>query len=494
MTSESKKTLAFVAVALVLTGAAVVRLPDRSGTNVAFNDQGQPFFSDFKDPLACTDLEVVDYDSSTARSKEFKVMFKNGKWVIPSHNDYPADAKDRLAKTAGGVMDLAKDTIRSDRADDHEALGVLDPLDPKSGLKGLGKRVTLRDKSEKVLADFIIGNEVRDRPGQRYVRVPGQKRVYGVNVKADLSTRFADWIETNLLKLESNHLRSVTFDGHKVDPEAGRLIPGEVIKITRKDGSGPWTLEEGIPDGQELDTEKLTTLTNALADLKIVGVRPKPAGLTRELQMGTSVEEAGKTQSSVQSLVSKGFYPTNKGFYSNQGDVIASTDEGAVYTLRFGEVFFATGDDLTAGGVDEGKEKDATKKAEGSAENRFLLVTVAFDPSLVPEPAKPKETLVIPEDPFQKAADDPKRIAEEKAAKEKADREKADRERVLADAEKKVKDLSDRFAGWYYVTPGDSFRSIALDRSALLKAKKDKPADNAVPGMPSGFPANFPRP
>ena len=68
------------------------------------------------------------------------------------------------------------------------------------------------------------------------------------------------------------------------------------------------------------------------------------------------------------------------------------------------------------------------------------MVTVAFDPKLVPEPVKPKEELVIPDDPFQKAPDDPKRIAEEKAAKEKADREKAERDKQLADAEKKVKD------------------------------------------------------
>jgi hypothetical protein len=154
--------------------------------------------------------------------------------------------------------------------------------------------------------------------------------------------------------------------------------------------------------------------------------------------------------------------------------------------LRFGEVVFASGEQLEAGGKDEGKSKDATKKTEGTTENRFLMVTVSFDPALVPEPEKPKEELVIPDDPFQKAPDDPKRIAEEKAAKEKADREKADRDRKVADAEKKVKELSDRFADWYYVTPGDSFRAIALDRASLVRPKTDKPADNAPPaGMPN---------
>ena len=102
--NELNKTLAFAAVALLLAGAAFYRVPDRTGLSETFNDQGQPFFPDFKDPLASTDLEVVDYDPTTATASRFKVMFKDGKWVIPSHYNYPADAKDRLAKTASGVM------------------------------------------------------------------------------------------------------------------------------------------------------------------------------------------------------------------------------------------------------------------------------------------------------------------------------------------------------------------------------------------------------
>src|SRR4051812_8465039 len=117
MTPELRKTLAFVAVALLSTGAAFLRVPERA--DKAFNDQGQPFFPDFKNPLDCSDLEVVEFDNSTASARQFRVMRKDGRWVIPSHHNYPADAKDRLAKTAAGVIDLTKDTIRSDRAEDH---------------------------------------------------------------------------------------------------------------------------------------------------------------------------------------------------------------------------------------------------------------------------------------------------------------------------------------------------------------------------------------
>ena len=501
--NELNKTLAFAAVALVLVGAAFYRVPDRSGLNQTFDDQGKPFFPDFKDPLASTDLEVVDYDPTTATAARFKVMLKDGKWVIPSHYNYPADAKDRLAKTASGVMDLTKDTIRSDRPEDHEDLGVVDPLDAKAmSLKGMGKRVTLRDKSEKVLADFIIGKDVRavregsDTTPQRYVRVPGQKRTYGVNVKADLSTRFADWIETNLLKLDAGKVRRVVFDNYKIDPERGPQR-GEVLTIERKDASGPWTLADLSAD-QELNPDKLRAMTDALADLKIVGVRPKPSGLTQDLKTNGPDKGGIKvTRTTIASLNSKGFYPTRDGrLLSNQGDVIVSTDEGAVYTLRFGDVVIATGEELSAGneeGEAKEKAKDPAKKAEGTTESRYVMVTVAFDDKLLPPEPEPdaKALPTIPDDPFQLAPGDPKRIAEEKAAKEADDRKKADRDKRIADARKRVQDLTDRFADWYYVTPGESFRSISLDRAALIRPKGSAPAAGAEPAMPN-FPGGIP--
>jgi uncharacterized protein DUF4340 len=490
---ELQKTLIFVAVALLLTGAAFVRIPDRTSTSELFNDQGKPFFPDFKDPLACTDLEVIDYDPSTASVSPFKVMLQNGKWVIPSYHNYPADAKDRLAKTAAGVIGLTKDTIRSDRVDDWEEMGVIAPDDEKTTtLKGRGKRVTLRDVSGKVLADFIIGNEVRDRSGQRYVRVPGEKRTYGVNVKVDLSTKFADWIETNLLKIDTFKIRRVTFDGTKVDLERRAIVPGELVTIDRKDSSAPWTLQGGIPAEQELNSDKLSTLTTALGDLKIVGVRPKPDFLSRELKVNNE-KDIDYTRPALISLQSKGFYPSTDGrMLSNQGDVKVATEEGVVYTLRFGEVVFATGRELAAGAEEAAKEKEKgkDKKSEGTTEGRYLMVTVSFDPTFVPPPrsTKSEPTDNFPDDIFAPDPNDPKWIEQQKAAKEKAEREKADYERRVADGKKRVEELMSRFAGWYYVTPGESFRSIALDRAALLRPKSAAKPENpktSPPGLPN---------
>ncbi len=506
--NELLKTTIFAAVALVFTGLAFFTTRDRQASTTAdFDDQGKPFFANFKDPLACTDLEVVDFDSSTATASRFRVMFKDNKWVIPSHYNYSADARDRLSQTAAAIMDLTKDTIRSNSSDEQEAMGVIDPLDAKvSTLKGRGKRITLRDASEKVLADIVIGNEIKgterkDGGAQRYVRAPDQKRIYGVNIKAEPSTRFADWIETNLLKVEATKIRRILFDNYKIqEAEPGRLTlqRGEKLVITRKDGSAPWMMD-GISAGEQLNENNLRTLSDAVADLKIVGIRPRPAGLSDLDKPDTRVSPVVMA-----SLTNKGFFLTRQGLYSDQGDVAIGTDEGIVYTLRYGGPVFAEGDELVIGTPDDaepkkdaaaGKEKDKAKKPAGAQENRFLMVTVSFDPTLIdkPESMEPKPFVktappaTLPDNVIAPDPKDPKFIADQKAAEDKKAREKSDYEKKLADGQKKVEQLAGRFTPWYYVTPGDSFRSINLDRVALVEPKKP-PGAEGPEGGPAGFP------
>ncbi len=510
--NEILKTLSLVAVALALTGAAFVTTRDRTKPDAEFDDQGKSFFPDFKDPLACTDLEVVEFDPSTATAARFRVMFKDKKWVIPSHYNYPADARDRLSKTAAAIMDLAKDTVRSNGAFDQEEMGVIDPLDAKvSTLKGRGKRITLRDESEKVLADIIIGNEIKgserkDKPAQRYVRVPGQKRIYGVNIKAEPSVRFADWIETNLLKLEAGKIRRVVFDNYKIqeDPDHPRrlvLQRGDKSTLTRKDSAGPWTIDGTIPAEQELNEDKLRTLTDALGDLKIVGIRPRHPSLKNLDQ-----EDLKLPDIVVASLINKGFFVTASGLYSDQGNVIVGTDEGVVYTLRYGGPVFSEGEELTRGEADDAPKKpdekaktakDEAGKKQGTQENRFLMVTVTFDPSLVQKPesmepkpvVKPTGPVELPANVFAPDPNDPKYQADQKAAKEKAEREKADYDKKIADGQKRVSELTERFGAWYYVTPGDSFRSINVDRRSLFQPKKSSSPGAGLGGLPGGVPS-----
>jgi hypothetical protein len=200
------------------------------------------------------------------------------------------------------------------------------------------------------------------------------------------------------------------------------------------------------------------------------------------------------------SMASQGFYFTRDGrLLSNQGDVIPATDEGVVYTLRFGEVTFAQGESLEAGvNEEEAKAKAAAgeevkKKSEGATESRYLFVTASFDANLLPPaPQPPAKDAEIPSDPFQSTPKE--RSDKEKEAKDKYDRDKADYDRKVEDGKKRAKELTDRFAAWYYVVPGDAFRSVVLDRAALIKKKEDK-SGSTSPGLPSTFePGAFPKP
>jgi hypothetical protein len=501
--SELKKTTVFLVVAGLLWAAALAVSWPRSSAPENFDDQGQLFFPEFKDPLSATALEIVEWDGPTRSALPFSVKFKDGAWVIPSHSDYPADARDRLARAAGGIIGMKKDTIRTNRVEDHVDLGVLDPLDPKTvSAEGVGKRITLRDKAGNALADFILGKEVPGRSGMRFVREPNRNRVYASAIQSEPSSRFADWIETNLLKLSESSIRKVTFDNHRVDPERGELILSKVFSIDRPNAGAPWKLEvdgkaESLPEGKELDSSKITQLGTALSDLKIVGVRVKPPAVQRALEPRDQSTQTPEIDRRTEfALAQRGFYLHKGELVSNLGKVSADTAEGIVYTLRFGEVTFAEGEALSAGTKEEDEEKpkddakkDETKKAgegaAGSVESRFVFVTARFDPSLIKQPAEARE-LDLYDDPFERSPAE--REAEAKSRKDRQEREKADYEKKLADGKTQAEELSKRFAPWYYVVPGDAYRKIILEREALVRDKSAAPPSNPLGGGIQGFP------
>lgn len=405
---ETIKTACFcLAAALLVAGAASVE-PDRAAPGV-FSDQGEEFFPEFADVLTCKALEVIDYEEATATARPFKVEFTDKRWVLPSHHNYPADAQDRLAKTAAALVDLRKEMILSDSVADHAAFGVIDPLDPgAAGLSGRGKRMTLRGEKGNVLADCILGKPVEDKPGYRYLRVPGQKRTYAARTDADPSIRFEDWIETDLLKLSPDDVRRVTIHSYTLNEQMGQLENLERTTLTKEEGK--WRLAGGGAARQAT----VDALLEALRDLRIVDVQPKPLALTQDLK---KLEGIQLSLESVLSLRSRGFLITPTGqLISSSGEIIVETAHGLVYNLRFGEV--APGESAT------GDSEDSAADVKKHHERRYLFITVRYD--------------------------------EERAAhyNEGSVSGIGDRGQRLA------RQLTHRFADWYYVISGADFNKL----------------------------------
>ncbi len=408
--NETTRTLYFVAAAAAAAAAALTIDPSRSTPDI-FDDVGEVFFAEFTDPQAPRSIEVIDYDESTATATPLKVEFRDNRWVIPSHHGYPADAEERLAKTAAALIELRKDRVVSDLALDHADYAVVDPLDAEAtSLAGRGKRVRILDGDGGALADFIVGAEVEGKFGYRYLRVPGQKRTYEVKTEADVSARFQDWIETDLLKVSPFDLRRIEIDRYTINERLGRIENRQKTTLAKKDDK--WQF-----GGREPNSDAMSDLTTSLDQLRIVDVQPKPQGLSEDLKARDGIQP---TMENFRSLQGKGFFPNpyTGQILSNEGEILADSKDGLRYVLRFGEI--APGASGREAGGEEG---------ESEGERRYLMISVDF--------------------------------SEARAESYEGD---ADKGRELAD------ELRARFAEWYYVISGADFAKLRPSRSALAKS------------------------
>jgi len=448
--TELKLTKTLAGAALLLSVLAIATAP-RNITPSAFLDQGEAFFPDFNDPNVAMTLEVIEFDAQTAAARPFKVTNDNGLWTIPSHHEYVADGEERLAQTAAGIITIVKDDFRSDNVSDHEVLGVLDPLDETGGgLTGRGKRVTIRGQNDVVLADLIIGNEVEGRENFNFVRVPGQKRVYASKIDFEISTKFEDWIESDLLQATQANIDQVVLKDYSIDERTYMVDERDTVELAKNDAT--WEAD-GMRANQEVDSTKMNDMLAGVSGLSIVGVRPKPDGIGERLSGLTISRE------DVLSLQNRGYYLTRTGdLLSNEGEVVVRTNEGVSYTLRFGEVLFGTGEAISAGA------ESTESEGSGPGENRYLFITAEFDAAALPEPPMPPNTAF--EGKEQSELTD-----EDKENKSLADAHTRWEESVT-EGQDKAAELSARFAPWYYVISSESFDKIHLNRADLVKAKE----------------------
>lgn len=452
--NEMRKTIAFGGIAAILLLLALVTTPKRVPPDQFF-DEGEAFFPEFVDPNSAQTLEVIEWSEETGTAVPFKVTFSDGRWTIPSHYGYPADGKEQLAKTAAGLIDITKDDFRTDNAADHEACGVIDPLDDANPTaEGRGQRVTIKGENDVVLADLIIGKSFEGRENFRLVRVPGQKRVYGTKIDLAISTKFKDWIEPDLMLIEATEIDKVTLFDYSIDEQTSRLDQRDEVPLTRSDEE-KWDVDN-IPADKIVDDSKVNNLVSAIDQLAIEGVRPKPEGLSASLS-ATGSGGVSITQADMLSLRSKGFYFTGDGrLVSNEGELQVRTKDGVSYTLRFGEVVFGSGLAVSAGGTaiaDEGEP----------GENRYLMITTSFNPALFPEPARPANT---------DFSTKPDSLWNEEDYRMKGLQTAHDNwQRNIDAARARSEELNARFAAWYYVISAESFDKLHLKRVDILKDK-----------------------
>ncbi|MBT8486827.1 MAG: DUF4340 domain-containing protein [Phycisphaerales bacterium] len=453
--NESARTGVFVTLAIASLGVAYLARP-ATPTRTEFDDAGERFFAE-ADPLLARSLEVISFDETAARAERFKVAQENGLWVIPSHENYPADAEEHLARAAASVLDLVKGPKVSDRAIDHETFGVVDPLDAPAGASGIGTRVTITDGGGDTMADFIIGKSVKDATNLRYVRVPERDRVYTTAVDTTaLTTRFQDWIEEDLLRLDPWAIKEIVINDYTIDEFNQRLVQGELVELAYDEDLEKWSLAS-LAESEQLVTAPVDAMKTALDDLTIIDVHRKPEGLSAELRTADALQLDAQA---IGSLSARGFYITNNMLVSNQGELIVKMKSGVMYVLRFGEVALGERD---ASALDETDETDTAPTGTPAA--RYLFVMAEFDPTLIDVPA----------------ATPPAETADDEEAEGPVEDTPDPRAEAIAAGRRETQALNERFADWYYVISDEVYRKLRLTRADLVE-----PVGTEVETTPSG--------
>ena len=408
--SELKKTLIYVGVAIVLAVVALASRP-RQPEFVIQEKVGKALFDDFQDPTEAASLEVVRFDESLGELHTFSVAKESGtgRWVIPSHSNYPADAENQMRDAATSLIGLNVLDIASEQEGDHKDFGVVEPDKEKLkvGDEGIGLKVAISNQKGKPLARLIIGGKVKGSEDQRFVRVVGQNPVYVAKIDPQkLSTKFEDWIEKDLLKLNSWDIQQIKLKDYSVvQTNRGAMLDRRFdVSLTYNNDDYKWKLDEmttyrdnkatpgKLGEAEELNTDRINDLKNALDELKIVDVRRKPKGLGANLKADQSFM---KNQENVESLVERGFYidPNGLDLWAANGDMQVAMKDGVEYVLRFGNI----------AGADAGGDQ--------SKLNRYLFVSAKLDQSRIPPPQLEKVPLGGSEEKSAAAAPDAKEAA-----------------------------------------------------------------------------------
>lgn len=415
-THEAKRTWVFVIAAigaLLITG--LVEWNSRPEPIEEYGKVGKAFYPDFTDPTTATSLTVSVIDPDKVKPLEFSVkQAENGQWVIPSHHNYPADAADQLAKTAGSLIGIERDAMVSRWASDHARYGVVDPQTDSVGideLEGIGKRITLGAEDGTVLASYIVGNKVEDEgDGNRYyVRHPNEDETYIADLDINLTTRFRDWVNTDLLDIAATDVRRIELNDYSFDELRGTLTGSVESVLTRDSANEDWKLAGLDEATQQVNETAVTDTLNTLANLEIAGVRPKQPGLTADLRLDRSALKSQRDVDRLQSdLLARGFLlqPNAEDkelleLIAREGEMFVGSDDGLLYRLYFGRVFTGSDEELEIGlsadeeakesgeaDADEPKEEDETalEEPESGKPGRYVFVRVNFDSSLLGEP------------------------------------------------------------------------------------------------------------
>lgn len=465
--NERQKTFSFFLIALLVLIPALYLSRPETETFTAEQMVEKELFPELKDVMNVASFSISQLEPS-GKLTRLEVKKMNGQWILSSHSGYPANAQNRMVEVVSALSGLEVLRVVGEDAATRARCGVLDPEDAQNAEpKEAGSRIVIRNQKDQLLFDLILGQETEEGSGKFYVRRAGQNPVYVVEMDPSrLSTKFLDWIETDLMKVQPSDIASLfaldcslelkTQDGTPAFNHRGQFTvtqkyledpDWELTSNLRVFGTG--MREMGMPAGQTLNLRMLRRISQALSDMRLCSVQRKPSEIANAFRHPENLE---LTEDQNRLLQERGFctLPMDLGngpinaLFSTDGQVHVYSNEGVVYRLYFGGIAGteALEDFMAATGTDR-------------KFYRYLVLTADLYPQGIPQPQL-QEMPPKPEDSDAAAKAQYQALLEMNAQEQRIYEEK------LADARKKVEQMNALFADWFFIIPEDVYQQIHM--------------------------------
>ena len=199
-----------------------------------------------------------------------------------------------------------------------------------------------------------MGKKNEDSTNQYFVRHPDEAETYIAELDINLTTKFGDWVNTDLLEITDGDIVRLDLNDYSFDEIQGTITGNIESVLSRDSSSADWELEGIDAETEQVKTAAVTETLTALTTLEIAGVRPKQAGLTPDLQIDrAALRSQGDFDRLSRDLLSRGFLlqPNRENkelleLISREGEMFVGASDGLLYRLYFGRAFTGSNEDL----------------------------------------------------------------------------------------------------------------------------------------------------
>ncbi len=191
------------AAVLSLAIAVTAYVSSRPWTPASLNqgEAAMPALKPAEDKVAAIEVEQG--------GKTIKLALKDGKWVVASQEDYPAnvEAVRRLLLNASQASLVERKTAKKDM------LPILGLGDPKTSSSRL---IRFLDGSGHVIGAIVAGNKKSDAFGANkngtYVRKPADDQSWLADKPIDGSAKLSDWVKTRVVDIPTNSIKTASIE------------------------------------------------------------------------------------------------------------------------------------------------------------------------------------------------------------------------------------------------------------------------------------------